>query len=86
MVKKGDIVKVGITEGRKAEGLWVKVIEVKNGMVKGTLENQPLEINKNYGDIVKFRQNRIRDIWKGKKTKSKPKKKKKKRKSIFSWI
>ena len=63
---KADMVKSAFSAGKRVEHMWVKVseVQVENQLVKGTLDNTPIEITHlTFGDIVFVPFKDIEDIW-----------------------
>ena len=63
---RADMVKSAFSAGKRVEHMWVKVseVQVENQLVKGTLDNTPIEITHlTFGDIVFVPFKDIEDIW-----------------------
>jgi len=50
----GDLVKVHFHKGSEGERIWVKITGRRGRKWIGTLDNEPVVINKSYGDTVSF--------------------------------
>jgi uncharacterized protein YegJ (DUF2314 family) len=63
---KADMVKSAFSAGKRVEHMWVKVseVQVEDQLVKGALDNTPIEITHlTFGEIVFVPFKDVEDIW-----------------------
>jgi hypothetical protein len=58
-IKVGDLLKVAFTRRGETERIWVKVTGKSGRKYTGTLANDPVVLNKSFGDTVKFGKSQI---------------------------
>jgi hypothetical protein len=55
-IKTGDFVKAGFSTGATipTERMWVRVVEIDAGLIRGTLANTPAYVEAKHGDLVEM--------------------------------
>lgn len=58
-IKQGDLVKVSVDNNR----VWLKVINITEDDITGLIDNEPVDSNLKYGDILHVREEQILHHW-----------------------